>query len=198
MAATTKTNNYVRLLTPSIVGAISYTYLTAIVLVVRHFSVIEQAFGLPKNTNFSTMILSAIDHGMTRLLGQGKTDVLVVALFWGFVGLAVYILLQGAARFVNELGEGMEARNYLWPDAGERNQMVLAAVRRTVFRLVAFAGLVLVLIYPLARLLSGPLHGKAVDGGVIGLTVWFVLLWLSMHVSVIFLRLMMLRPRLFN
>jgi hypothetical protein len=124
-----------------------------------------------------------------------RTEVIVVGLFWAVVGLGVYIFLLGIARFISDLSAGMDERRYVWPKGVDRNQALRQAVQRIIFRILAFDGLIIVILGPLSRLLNGPVHGYAAPGKYI---IWFVLLWFTMHLAVVLIRLTALKPRLFG
>lgn len=184
---------------PSSIGVVLYTFFSALVVTLNQFSFIEEYLQVPNDFNFLRVITGWLDSLLTSLIGQSRTETLVVGLFWAFVGLGVYVFLQGVARFIMELGNGLDERSYYWPKGTDRNRPLVEAAQRTVFRSMAFLGLIFIVFVPIARLLDAPI-GQVFfsESRPLQLAVWFVVLWLTLHLAVIMLRLVALKPRLFN
>lgn len=193
-----KSKLFVALLTPSAVGAALYTFLAGLIIVLNQFSFIQQYLQIPQSVDFMRMFLNWLDHTVTSLLGDTRVETIVVGAFWAVVGLGVYVFLRGVARFISELEEGAEERSYIWPRGSNHNLALLEAIEHTVFRVFAFIGVVIMVFGPLARVLRGPVFLSLVgDKAVLKYVVWFLVTWLVLHIIIVFLRLITLRPRLF-
>jgi hypothetical protein len=190
-----KTELVRELLLPSALGAVLYAFGAGLVIGLHQLSSIQQYLQVSSDINFSHVFLNRLDGAVNTLLGQTRTDALVVGLFWAGVGLVTYVLLRGIAHFIADVEEGIDARRYLWPRGVDHNRALLEAFERVLFRILAFAGFIVVLFGPLARLLGGPLHGES---NPLNYVVWFVLLWLSLHLCVVLVRLTVLKLRLFG
>jgi hypothetical protein len=194
-----KSKMFLTLLTPSAMSAVFYTFLAGLIIVLNQFDFIQKYLQIPQNVNFMRMFLDWLDHTVTSLLGDTKTQAIVVGLFWAVVGLGVYVFLKGVAHFISDLEEGADERNYIWPRGTNRNRALLEAMERNVFRVFAFIGLIVMLFGPLARALRGPVFLSLVGNmAVLKYLVWFLVIWVILHISVVFLRLIVLKPRLFN
>jgi hypothetical protein len=195
MVQNKKTEIYRALLLPSAIGAVFYTFASALIIFLHQFTFIEHYLQIPDNVNFLRMFLSWLDRTVTTIIGETRTEVIVVGLFWAVVGLGVYIFLLGIARFISDLSAGVDERRYVWPKGVDRNQALRQAIQRIIFRILAFDGLVIVILGPLSRLLNGPVHGYTAP---VKYIIWFVLLWFTMHLAVVLIRLTALKPRLFG
>jgi hypothetical protein len=195
MVQNKKTEIYRALLLPSAIGAVFYTFASALIIFLHQFTFIEHYLQIPDNVNFLRMFLGWLDRTVTAIIGETRTEVIVVGLFWAVVGLGVYIFLLGIARFISDLSAGMDERRYVWPKGVDRNQALRQAIQRIIFRILAFDGLVIVILGPLSRLLNGPVHGYTAP---VKYIIWFVLLWFTMHLAVVLIRLTALKPRLFG
>jgi hypothetical protein len=195
MVQNKKTEIYRALLLPSAIGAVFYTFASALIIFLHQFTFIEHYLQIPDNVNFLRMFLGWLDRTVTAIIGETRTEVIVVGLFWAVVGLGVYIFLLGIARFISDLSAGVDERRYVWPKGVDRNQALRQAIQRIIFRILAFDGLVIVILGPLSRLLNGPVHGYTAP---VKYIIWFVLLWFTMHLAVVLIRLTALKPRLFG
>lgn len=199
MQQNTKIKQYFALFVPSATGAVLYTFFSGLVVVLNQFGFVKDYLQIPRDFNFLRVITGWLDSALTALIGQSRTETLVVGLFWAFVGLGVYVFLQGMARFILELGDGIDARKYYWPKGTDRNRPLVEAAQRFAFRATAFIGLVFVVFVPLARLLDGPVWTVFLGPNVpFQLVVWFMVLWLTLHLCVVLMRLVALKPRLLD
>jgi hypothetical protein len=194
-----KIKSFLSVLAPSALGGVFYTFFAVLTIFLNQFEVIQQYLQVPLNIHLGRTIASWLDHLLTATIGETQTDTLVVGLFWALVGLAVYAFLRGIARFINELGEGMEVRGFLWPKGVSRNKAIFEVIERAVFRLVALVAFLWLLFSPLALLLSGPVFVDFIGSSrPMQLIVWFAFLWLTLHLAVVAARLVMLRQRIFD
>jgi hypothetical protein len=194
-----KIKTFLSLLTPSGIGLVLYIFVSGTVIFMHQIPQIEQYMEIPRNFSLFRLITGWLDHLLNGSIGEARTQTLVVGLFWALVGLGVYLFLQGIARFITEFSEGLDEREYLWPKGVDRNRGVVEAMRRTMFRILAFIGLIVVIFGPLERVLSGPILEVFLGPSpIVRLGGWFIASCLTMHIFVVLLRLVVLRPRLFN
>lgn len=195
----TKTKKYHNLFMPSGMGLVFYTFFSGMIIFLNQLSFIQEYLQIPREINFIRIFTNFLDTVLVSTIGQSNTETFVVGLFWAFVGLGVYLFLLGVARFVMELSESMEERNYKWPAGTNRNQTLIEAAQRTVVRIMAFILFTFVLLGPLAHLVDAPAFVDFIGPNrTVQVIFWFVFLWLMMHVSVVLLRLAALKPRLFD
>lgn len=188
-----------QLFTPSAIGVVLYTFLAVLFIVLNQFSFVEQYMQIPHNFQLTHVIFTNLDHILTRVLGESRTAVFVVAAFWAVVGLGVYVFLLGVIHFINDLGNGYEARGLVWPKGANRNHELAAAFQRIALQTFAFIALIYVVFQPMAAVINGPVFVDFIGPSLIMQFIgWFIASWLTMHVFVVLLRLVVLKPRLFS
>lgn len=186
-------------LTPSGLGAVAYTTIAALLLFLYQFKEIEQYLQVPGNFHLGAFIMKWLDIVLTSAIGEERTQTLVVGTFWAFVGLGVYVLLHGIARFIIEMGEGLDQRKFVWPKGTNRYRPLLEAAEKGVFRFIALIALIMVVLGPLATVLSGPVWQEFLEPSKpLQLLVWFGTVWLMLHAAIVLARLVALRARLFG
>lgn len=193
---TIKIKKYSNLFIPSGVGIVLYTFFSGLIIILNQFDAIKRYLQLPEDFQFVGLVMAWLDRTLTSSIGQGRTEVIVVGLFWAIVGLGVYLILGGVARFLTELSQGLDERRYLWPQGTNRNARLKETAQRIILRVAAFVGLIVVIFGPLLKLVGGTF--KVGSSSPLQYIIWFAAVWLVLHVCVILLRLMMLRPRLFS
>ena len=183
--------------TPSAMGAVLYTFVSALIIILNQLSFIQAYLQIPRDAEFLGMFAKWLEKLLTSSIGQSRTETLVVGLFWAFVGLGVYLFLRGVVRFIEELDDGFDTRRYLWPQGSSRNHALMQAVKRGLFSIAAFLALLFVVLGPFARLLDGAVFIDFI-GPIVALQLvfWFIFLWMTLHLCVVLLRLTALRPRL--
>lgn len=194
-----KIKTFASVFSPSGIGLVFYVFFSGLLVLFHQIPVIEQYIDVPEGFNVFRLITSWLDSFLTGVFGETSTETLVVGLFWALVGLGVYIFLRGIGRFIDEFSEGVEEREYMWPKGADRNRGVHEAARRSLFRSLAFIGLLLVVFGPLARVLGGPVWTVFLGPSQpLQLGVWFVATCFVLHIIVVLLRLIVLKPRLFD
>lgn len=196
---TQKKSPLAMLLTPSASEVVLNTFFAGLIIFLNQFNAIAGVLQLPNDFRLVSSITRGLDSILTQTFGETLTQTLVVGAFWAVVGLGVYVFLQGIARFLVELGQGMETRRYYWPKGANRYRPLWEAVQKIMFRGFALLALLYVLAVPMARLLSGPVwEGFIGSSRSLQIIVWFLALWTLMHIVVVLIRLIMLRPRIFG
>lgn len=197
--ANSKTKQYLHIFVPTGIGLVGYVSFALFIMFLNQFSMIQQVLQLPQDLNVGRTITGWLDSILSLTLGQSRTETLVVGLFWGMVGLGVYTFLHGVARFISELDEDIDERRFVWPRGTDRARPLVQLIERSVFRVSVLVALLIFLFYPVAAVLRGPvLTSLAGSSKPLEYLVWFVAIVLSLHVSVVLLRLFAFRARLFG
>jgi hypothetical protein len=184
---------------PTWFGAAISASLMAVTIIIHQFASIRTALGIPGGIDLQTMINHGLDTLVTRLFGQSHTNTAVVALFWGLVGIFVYILVLGITGALRELGSGIQERSYLWPQGANPHSPLKGFVERFGFHFLGLFILALYVFVPLAIVLHGPLLGSSLGQSRLLLyTVWFVLGAITWHGLTVVLRFLFLRVRLLS
>lgn len=191
-----KIKKYFSVFTPSAIGMVLYVSVMAFVIVLQQFDSIRQYLQLP-SFHFMEVFSLWLERFLTATIGESSTATLVVGLFWAVVGLGVYIFLRGIARFLTELGEGVEDRGNLWPRGVDRNRPLVEAAERIVSRIFAFFGLMILVLGPLPAVLSGPIWVDFIGPSkLVQILFWLPAGILTMHACVVMLRFVVFRARL--
>jgi len=193
----TKLQNFLGLFLPSPISGVFSVFLAAATLALNQVDWVKHYLRLPSNADVQRTVTRGADHVLTSVLGQSRTDVLVVGAFWALVGLGVYIFLRGLAQYIAELDDDISVRRFVWPKGADRGRPLRAMFERTAFRAAALAGLILVLVGPLAKTLKGPVFIDFLGPNkIVQYIVWFIASLLLWHAAVVLLRLVALRVRI--
>lgn len=197
-----KLRAYLHVFWPTTFGVIVYSFLSLSVIVLHQFVVLRQVLAVPSQLHLGTLVVSTVSRWLDAVLGAGRTDTLVVGVFWGAVGLAVYVFLHGLAKVLREVGEDLEERTYIWPKNSDRNRPLENLARRLLFRLAVAGVMVVYVTHWLGNALRGPV---LLDTGLapwltahiwVEYAVWFVAEVLLWHGLVVLTRLLLLRERI--
>lgn len=192
-----KLSNLLGLLAPSPLSAIICVTLAVATLVLSQVESIRSFLLLPKNLEVFRTLAVGADTVLTSTIGESRTNVVVVGVFWAIVGLAVYLFLRGVARYIAELDDAVEVRHYVWPKGANRDSPLLTTLKRTLFRGLALVALLALVFGPLADTLKGPVLVDLIGTNQhIQNAVWFIASLLLWHAVVVLLRLVLLRQRL--
>ncbi len=194
-----KTETVASVFSPSAIGVVWYLFFSGLVFSLHQLPAIQQYLRIPRDFNVARLLSSGLEDVLNSLIGSGRTAALVVGAFWAVVGLIVYLFLRGIAQFITELGEGMEQREFVWPNGTNRNRRLIEAGERVLFRVLAFAGLVFMVFVPGAHLLEGPIFVDWIGPDVfLRSVVWLLVSIFVLHICVVFTRLVLLRPRILD
>jgi hypothetical protein len=190
---------YLRVFAPSAIGLVLYVALALVIIVANQFSFINKYLQLPTNLHVGRELARVSDQALTSIIGANRTTTLVVGLFWAGVGIVVYIFLRSLAKVAIELDEDIGETRYVWPKGTDRSRPLRDLFIRLALQGLALAGLFAVVLGPLAEALYRPVLVHLLDLGTAATyIVWFLALMLLLHFTVVLIRLVMLRPRLFG
>lgn len=176
---------------------IFYVFLTLAVIVLYQFEGIRRYLRLPETIDVWQGVASWADRTINSMIGESRTEVVVVGAFWAIVGLVVYALLHGLARYIAELDDDFAVRRFVWPKGADRSRPLKLLVERTAIRIVALVGLGVVVFGPLAAVVKGPVFaGQLGDYTILLYPVWFIASMLMWHAVVVLVRLFVLRVRI--
>jgi hypothetical protein len=191
--------NYLKVFSPSAIGLVFYVALAAAIIFANQFSFINKFLQLPTNLHVGREIARLADTGLTATIGSSKTTTLVVGLFWAGVGIVVYFLLRSLAKVAVELDEDIGAATYVYPKGADRSRPIRSLFARLILQGIAVAGLFAVVLGPLAEAIHRPVLTHLLNLGIVSTyIVWFIVLFLLFHFSVVLARLVVLKPRLFG
>lgn len=146
-------------------------------------------------------ISNSDNHLLKGSTGDGSSPINVVLLFvfWAFVGLAVYFLVIGLGQALKEAREIEQEMNYVH---GNRKAALRNFVQKLVTRVVGLTLIFVTVSIYLKTLLPYALStARTTDldlHGIFNIFVTGLVLVLVTHILVVLLRLVALRPRLFT
>lgn len=194
-----KLRTYLHIFLPTYAGLFIYTMLMVFTMILYQAQTIRQYLAFPNQLNAQNFIVTHLDRLLHSTLGEARTNIVVVGLFWAVVGLFVYIFLRGMARLIYELGEDLEERRYLWPKGSNRYKPLELLAERALFRIAVFIALIFYVVHVLSTILSGPVFPSfATTSAVLQYVFWFVIGCVIWHGLTVLLRLLVLRARLFG
>lgn len=194
-----KIRKYASLFTPSLSGLVIYVFLATVSIILNQFKEVKQYLQLPYELDLLRMIAGWADQLLNNTIGESRTQVLVVGLFWALVGFGVYIFLRGLARIFIDLDDSLEVRHFVWPRGGNREEPLHTLEQQVAFRAAACIIFLIFIFVPLAAVLRGPILTDFLGPNLaLQYTVWFAASVLAWHVAVVLLRLIVQRARLFD
>lgn len=201
--------NIGNLLLPSLGSAAAVIGVTTAILGITTFAtskgdgrLYDWLFGANSSASQIETARNTIDSITGAIFGNAILNQLLFFVLWMLIGLAVYVILAGVNREVSTVNELREELHYANVRPAEiRREFII----RLVIRWVILAGwgiywVVFIKIYlPFSILCAhiGAADFEHVGGWLYGLAA-FVTLVLSLHLHVIFARLLVLRTRLFG
>lgn len=123
----------VALLTPSLPGLVVYIVLSLLTLELYKIHSLDSVVRSVTNFNPGQDALNLVSSALSGVFGDG-TPTVVLATFWGIVGIVIFTIVSGFTLVISEVNEGFEARNYIWPAGSDRNGPLRSVLAREGFR----------------------------------------------------------------
>ena len=174
------------------------------VVVVSHYkgSALQQEFLNWRNAAASSAYNLALDEPFQDSSLQNTTNTVLTFVLWGFVGLLVYCVVFEIYNLLHKAEDLKEELHYVHARRKDliRQTAMTLAVRLLVLAVwfaytVAFIGYILPYIMAAANVAASQLASVRGAGLVLGA---FFVLTLCLHLHVLLLRLLLLRPRVFH
>lgn len=189
-------------LLPTSLEVVAYVGLGLLTALVANIKLFQNSFLLPENFQVKKAIFDNIDN-LLNLLTFHRTEVVVTAVFWAFVGLVVFLLLTIVLTFSSEFTNELGTRRYIYPKGANRNLVFRVYLQRTLLRLVTLCLLLFFTYVVFGALMPWVLTHYIMPGGVSYnyiTTVLGVLLLeiLMLHFFTILSRIIFLKKRVFG
>jgi len=192
-------------LLPTGAGMFTYALATIILALSSLSDYVRNLLLTPSNFNFSDSVLTTINDMLSQLIGDLAARNLVVVVFWGIIGLLVYIFVWLGINFSTELGNDLAYTKYVHPKGVDVSSPLRDFLSKSLFR--ACSGIVLFfyaltmvgVLIPLASGLfyqAGELFFSIASLLHILMAVGITII--SLHTLIIFVRLVTLRKRIFG
>lgn len=190
---------------PSASELLIYGSLAILSIFISNANVVNNFLYTPSDFHLSSSILNSINSLLQRFVGDHIARAGVVAFFWALIGLLAYLFIWVVMNFSNELGNDLAIKRYTHPSGVDTSSPLRTFLSRSLFRLLVFIFLVfflyilIVVILPICGGLfkeAGSFWPKlrAFKLGLIGVATELV----ALHLFTVFLRLMLLRKRVFG
>ena len=199
-------SQYSRIILLSGIGLVTYSVMAILTFFIYHLHLLLNYFKINGSLRLGSYLLEHINKILVAVFGTNNTNVVVLAFFWGSVGLVVYFVISIFASDVTELSEDIyEKRKYIWPK-NTKPELVKIFIEKNLLRLA----LIFLLSFYCAHVLSFFLHGKVASINILGNLIYQWLLVhnfyndvafilaeiIALHGVTIILRLVFLKPRL--
>ncbi len=189
-------------LLPTASEIVAYIGLGLLTVLVANIRAFRSSFLLPENFQVKKAIFDNIDN-LLNLLTFHKTDVVVTAVFWAFIGLVVFLLFTVVLTFSSEFTNELGTRRYIYPKGANRNFIFRAYLQSMLLRLVALCLLLFYTFVVFGALMPWVLSHYVMQGGfnysyiitVLGILLLEILM---LHFFAILGRIIFLKKRIFG
>lgn len=192
-------------LLPTPVEALIYILLALATLGVSNIEAINQFFFLSSDVGFKEAILGSLETLLKTILGEETAATLVTGLFWGVVGMAVYVFIWLFGNFSTELSNDLAITRFMHPRGADTYEPLKALLLRLVFHvfvailLVIYGNLLITVLLPIWTNEYANLYDFWPQTDYIQAALKaFVTQLLGLHIVVILVRLLLLRKRVFG
>ncbi len=174
------------------------------------FALSSQAFlkswlYVPKDYSFFAEILRSIDTLLPKLLGERIGSSLPLGVFWGAIGMVVYVMIWIFSNFSTELNNELVLSKYVHPRNIRPQPHVRQFITKTIFRIfigilfILYANICFRVLFPLWASYYQQVIANWGSQHLYNMFIWSLLgQMLTLHGFTIFTRLFLLRKRVFD
>lgn len=195
---------YLELLLPSSIGVLFYMVASLLIVGVQSLNAITNTGIIQVESiwfhHLGQWTTRTIDH-LERVLGAQRVDNAIIYIFWGGLGILIWLLIETTSRDMGELVQDLNLREYIWPKRSDRNRPLKQLLKRGLLHLIVFTLLLIYVFHALNFLLhaghnvAATAHGSSLV--LLERYVGLLLEWLvGWHLFTILTRLFFLRTLL--
>ena len=189
-------------LAPTASELVWYLFLSGLTLVLSSLAFFRTFVYAPSEFTLKELTLGTVSGLLERYVGNQITRSGVVIIFWGMVGLLVYMSIWLLMNFSDELGNDLAITKYIHPRNVDTSSPLRDFLSKTFFRVAVFIFLLFYLNFFLSILLptsivfyrsavsNWPQLRCFIDGG-IGLSIQLI----ALHIFTVLIRLLFLRKQ---
>lgn len=190
---------------PTALEVFVYTFIAVMTFALSNLSVFKKSLFLPSHFSPYHDVINSISGLVERVFGERIAGSLSLGIFWGLVGMVVYVLIWLLQNFSTELSNDLAMTKYVVPRGGDPESPLRDFISTTVFRvltvilLIFYTSLVFKVLLP--RQLSayqGLLLNWPDSHYFIKAFIAIIGQMLTLHGFVVFARLILLRKRIFG
>lgn len=193
-------------LLPTWAETVVYFFLSVATMALSSQSFLKSWLYVPKDFNIFREVLHSIDSFLPRILGERIGGSLSLGIFWGFIGMIVYLIIWLFMNFSTELNNELVLSKYVHPTNTAPQPHVRQFIAKLVFRMFVLVIMVFYINLILGSLL--PFFGTKyrlviAEWSKHNYLVSTLLLtiagqMLSLHAITVLVRLLLLRKRVFD
>lgn len=189
---------------PTVIEIAVYAFLALFTLAVSNIEAINNFLLIPADFSFKTAILGSLEDLLAQLVGERAAATLITGLFWGLIGMLVYLFLWLFSNFSTEFSNDLAMSKFMHPKGVDRFSALKGLVFRLIFQICI--GILFVVYLNMLITVFLPLWSTRYNNGVDawpdlaaigGLILTLLSEVLAFHILTVLLRLLLLRKRLF-
>ena len=192
-------------LLPSTIEICAYLLFAVITMLLCNVDAVQKFFMVTQDIDLRLAVLGSIESLLAGLIGRSAAAALITGVFWGLVGMLVYVLLWLAINFSTELTNDLSITRYVHPKGSSTLSPLMHLLLRVLFQLLVATILffyVNFLIRGLTPLLTSS-YARTFDGwpsvpNIFGSLVAIFGQMAAMHGATVLIRLVVLRKRVFG
>lgn len=192
-------------LMPTGIEIATYATLAAVTLAVSNIGVVKNLFMLEGDFNIYHLALESLEGLLTALVGQQVAANIVTGVFWGIVGMLIYVFLWLSGNFSKEIGNDLAATTYIHSKGVDTFSPLKHFVFRIIFQiciavvLVFYINLLVRVLLPLwtteySSLAPNWPNLRYIRDAILA----FISQILGLHIFTVLVRLLTLRKRVFG
>ena len=194
-----------RWLLPTVLEVSIYLLIALLTMLLSNIGLLQDMFLMPKNSSISTAVLSSSENLLAGLVGPQAAATLITAIFWGAIGMGVYVFIWLFKNFSTELSNDLSISRYIHPRGSDTYLPLKSLFLRLVFQFfIGFLAFLYIsatikIILPLITSKYQAVAGNWTDPKLtIEATSALIMEILVLHVFTILLRLLLLKKRVFG
>lgn len=190
---------------PTALEVFVYAFISAITFAISNLAFFRQSLFLPTQFNLYHDVINSISQLIERAVGERIAGSLSLGIFWGLVGMIVYVVIWLIQNFSTELSNDLAMTKYVYPRGADPESSLRNFISLTVFRLIIFVLFVFyinlvvrVLFLHWLNVYQNLLHHWLQSGYLFRALVALLTQMIILHGFVVFTRLLFLRKRIFS
>ncbi|MDB5164090.1 MAG: hypothetical protein JWS12_708 [Candidatus Saccharibacteria bacterium] len=182
-----------------------YIFVAIVTVTVCNLSFFKQSLFIPNNLNPYNSTLDSINQLVQKIFGERIAGSLSLGIFWGLVGMIVYVIIWLLQNFSTELNNDLAMTKYIVPRGGDPESPIRSFLSLSLFRFmilllfIFYVNLVFRALLPrwlqhYQGLTHNWPHSRYMWGAVFSMIGQII----TLHGFVVFTRLLFLRKRIFG
>ncbi len=192
-------------LLPSAIEISVYVLMALALLAISNFNFISDFLLIPADFSFKEALLGSLENLLAELVGTQMAATLITGIFWGIVGMLVYVFIWLFGNFSTELSNDLAITKYVHPRGSDTYSPLKGLVFRLLFHiftiviLLVYINVLITVFLPLwTTRYSGLIDLWPQQEAIIRASLAILSQVLALHILTIFVRLLLFRKRVFG